>query len=121
MIRVAGLYGLGRNEIKIPVSRTESVDSGPIVMTLDPESESSGNLGVLDFQEHSLRMRNGIQLVFGGLHDVVKGEEYDRALLNPPRGLAVTEATINPGYCGWEARTCVDFLPGSMWSGSGGG
>lgn len=119
--RIAGLSGLVREQVQVPLSATESVGSGPILLTLDPEADASANVGVIDFENNTMRMRYGVQIAFGGLHELVKSGEYDRALLNPPRGVSVTEAKINPDYSGWEAQSCVDFLPGSMWSGAGGG
>jgi hypothetical protein len=121
MFRISGLYGLIRETVSVPISPTESVDSGPTLMTLDPEADASANVGVADFEKNTLRMRNGVQLVFGGLHALVTSGAYDRALLNPPRGVSITDAKINPDYSGWEAQSCLDFLPGSMWSGAGGG
>jgi len=119
--RIAGLSGLVREQVQVPLSTTESVDSGPILLTLDPEGDASTNVGVIDFENNTMRMRYGVQIAFGGLHELIKSGEFDRALLNPPRGVSVTEAKINPDYSGWEAQSCVDFLPGSMWSGAGGG
>lgn len=121
MFRISGLSGLVREQPQIPVSPTETIDSGPVVMTLDPEADASGNLGVADFAACTIRMRNSLQFVFGGLYEVAKSGDYDRALLNPPRGISTSDAKINPDYSGWEAQTCLDFLPGSMWSGAGGG
>lgn len=121
MIRISGLYGLVREQVQVPVSASESIDSGPILLTLDPEADASANVGVADFGKGTMRMRYGVQLAFGGLHKLVVSGDYDRALLNPPRGVSVTDAKINPDYSGWEAQSCLDFLPGSMWSGAGGG
>lgn len=121
MFRMAGLWGFTRQSIQVPVSTTKSVDSGTALMMLDPETDASANVGVADFKENKIRMRYGVQLVFTGLHELVKSGEYDRSLLDPPRGISITDARINPDYDGWEAQSCVDFLPGSMWSGAGGG
>lgn len=121
MVRIGGLYGLVREQVQVPVSPSKSVDSGPILITLDPEADASANVGVADFEKGTMRMRYGVQLVFGGLHSLVASGDYDRALLNPPRGVSITDAKINPDYSGWEAQSCLDFLPGSMWSGAGGG
>jgi hypothetical protein len=121
MVRIAGLYGLVRDEVQVPVSASESIDSGPVLLTLDPEADASANVGVADFGKNTMRLRYGVQIAFGGLHELVKGGDYDRSLLNPPRGVSVTDAKINPDYSGWEAQSCLDFLPGSMWSGAGGG
>jgi hypothetical protein len=121
LFRISGLYGLVRGQQQVPVSPTETVDSGPVLLTLDPESDPSASMGVADFEASRMRMRNTLQFSFGGLLDLAKSGNYDRALLNPPRGISTTDATINPDYSGWEAQTCLDFLPGSMWSGAGGG
>jgi hypothetical protein len=121
MFRIAGLSGLVREQQQVPVSPTETIDSGPVLMTLDPEADASANVGVADFGASRIRMRNSLQFVFGGLYAAAKSGDYDRALLNPPRGVSTSDAKINPNYSGWEAQTCLDFLPGSMWSGAGGG
>jgi hypothetical protein len=90
-------------------------------MTLDPEVDASAHAGVADFEQNTMRMRSGFQLMFSGLHELIADEKCDRSLLNPPRGLSITDARINPDYSGWEAQSCIDFLPGSMWSSAGGG
>jgi hypothetical protein len=121
MFRVSGLYAITRESIPISVSPTETIDSGPTILTLDPEADASANVGVVDFEQNTMRMRNGLQLVFTGLHKLVVSGEYDRALLNPPRGVSISKAKINPDYAGWDSETCIDFLPGSLWSSTGGG
>ncbi len=121
MVRTTGFFAFVREPVQVPVSPTESIDSGSILMTLDPESDASANVGVADFKENTMRMRNTIQLAFHGLRELAVSGDYDRALLNPPRGILVTDVKINPDYSGWEAQSCLDFLPGSMWSGAGGG
>lgn len=121
MFRVSGLYGLGRSSFPVPISEHETVDSGQLLMTLDPEADASANVGVVDFAQGTMRMRNGVQVVFPGLHQVVKAGKIERSLLNPPRGIAITDARIPPDYAGWEAQSCLEFLPGSMWSGAAGG
>lgn len=121
MFRISGMYGIARESVPVRLSPTESVDSGQVLITLDPESDAAGNTGVADFDEGKIRMRYGAQVVFPGLHEVVRSGGYDRSLLNPPRAAAITDCRINEDYDGWEADTCIDFLPGSMWSGAGGG
>jgi hypothetical protein len=121
MVRTSGFFAFIRKPVQVPVSPTESIDSGAILMSLDPETDASSNVGVVDFKENKMRMRNTIQLAFHGLRELALSGDYDRALLNPPRGVMVTDARINPDYSGWEAQSCLDFLPGSMWSGAGGG
>lgn len=121
MFGISGMYGITRESFAVPISRTESVDSGPCFMTLDPEVDASAHAGVADFEQNTMRMRSGFQLMFSGLHELIADEKCDRSLLNPPRGLSITDARINPDYSGWEAQSCIDFLPGSMWSSAGGG
>ena len=45
VFKVAGLYGLNRVGVRLPVSETETIDSGPICNTVDPEADPSGNVG----------------------------------------------------------------------------
>jgi hypothetical protein len=121
MVRTSGFYAFAREPVQVPVSPTESIDSGAVLLTLDPESDASANVGVADFKENTMRMRNTIQATFHGLREVAASGEYDRSLLNPPRGIMFTDVKIDPDYSGWEAQSCLDFLPGSIWSGAGGG
>jgi hypothetical protein len=121
MFRIAGLYAFARESVRVRVSPTESVDSGLASITLDPEADASTHTGVADFEKGTIRMRYGAQVIFPGLHELVRSEGYDRSLLNPPRATAMTDCRINKDYDGWEAQTCIEFLPGSMWSAAGGG
>jgi len=121
LFRITGLYGLARDSVRLPLNRDESIDSGMICVTIDPEADASGNVGVIDFAARTLRVRYNVQLIFPGLHDLVTSRRYDLSLLSPPRAVATDDCTVTGDYAGWHAKGCVDFLPGSLWSGAGGG
>jgi hypothetical protein len=120
IFRVAGLYGLSKESVPFPVSQTESVDSGPVSITLDPESHSA-NLGIIDFDRCYLRVRYGIHGVFPGMHQLVMSGKHDLSLLGPVRAVATDECRVTPDMSGWRALGCLDFLPGSIWAGASGG
>lgn len=121
IFRVAGLYGVSTHSAPFPVSRTEAIDSGIVSVTLDPETGSSGNLGIMDFEKRYLRVRYDAHLVFPGLHELVMSGQHDLNLLGPVRATATDECAVNEEYTGWRALGCLDFLPGSMWAGAAGG
>jgi hypothetical protein len=121
LFRVTAMYGLCREGVSLPLSTEESIDSGPICVTIDPDGDPAGNVGIIDFERRKLRVRYAVQLVFPGLHDLVLGGQHDLALLNPPRAVATDDCTVTGDYTGWHAKGCVDFLPGSLWAGAGGG
>lgn len=121
LFKVTGLYGLCRAGARLPLNREESIDSGPICVTIDPDGDASGNIGIIDFARRTLRVRYAVQLVFPGLHDLVLSGKHDLSLLNPPRAVATDDCTVTGDYRGWHAKGCVDFLPGSLWAGAGGG
>jgi hypothetical protein len=121
VFRLAGLYGICREGIEMPLNETESIDSGPVTMMLDPESPPSSNMGVVDFESRKLRVRYSVQAVFPGLYDLVTSGRYDTSLLNPIRATATDDCEVTEDYSGWRALGRMDFLPGSMWSGAGGG
>jgi hypothetical protein len=121
IFRVAGLYGFCRDSVKFPVSRTESIDSGPVSLTLDPESDLSANLGVIDYDNCYLRVRYGVHGVFPGIHELVMSGKHDLSLLGPVRAVATDECTLSDDMSGWRALGCLDFLPGSLWAGASGG
>jgi|ERR1019366_7637077 hypothetical protein len=120
IFRVAGLYGLSKESVPFPVSQTESIDSGPVSITLDPESHSA-NLGIIDFDRCYLRVRYGIHGVFPGMHQLVMSGKHDLSLLGPVRAVATDECKVTPDMSGWRALGCLDFLPGSIWAGASGG
>jgi hypothetical protein len=121
MFQIKGLYGFNCEGAKVPLANGRSLDSGPISLTLDPDAPASSNIGIVDFARKRLRVRYAVQLVFPGLYDLVKSRAYDLSLLHPVRGIATDECEVAEDYSGWRALGRLDFLPGSMWSGAGGG
>lgn len=121
LFTVSGLYGLSRGSVDLPVSARETIESGQICVTIDPLSDPSGNIGILDYERRSLRVRYGVQMVFPGLHELVTSGNHDLSLLSPPRAVATDDCTVTPELSGWRALGCIDFLPGSLWAGAGGG
>jgi hypothetical protein len=120
IFRVAGLYGLSRESVPFPVSKTESVDSGPVSVTIDPENLNA-NVGMIDYDRCYLRIRYGIHAVFPGMHQLVMSGKHDLSLLGPVRAVATDECQVTPEMTGWRALGCLDFLPGSLWAGASGG
>jgi len=121
VFRVAGLYGVSRHSVPFPLSKTESIDSGMVTITLDPESHAGGNVGIMDFEKRYLRVRYNVHAVFPALHELVTSGKYDLSLLGPVRATATDECAVNEEYSGWRALGCMDFLPGSLWAGASGG
>ena len=119
--RVAGLYGLCMEGIRMPLNERESIDSGPISLTLDAESDPATNIGMVDFERGTLTVRYAIQAVFPGLFDLVTSRRFDTSLLNPVRGTATDECTLTDDHSGWRALGCLELLPGSLWAGAQGG
>jgi hypothetical protein len=121
VFRVGALYGVCPNGVDIPLGGDASVNSGPVTVTIDPEADGSCNLGVVDFAAHSLTVRYGVQAVFPALYDLMRDGDHDPALLNPVRMVATDDCTLTPNLMGWRALGCLEFLPGSVWSGAKGG
>ena len=121
VFRVAGLYGVSTHSAAFPVSATESIDTGTVSITLDPESGASGNVGIMDFEKRYLRVRYNIHAVFPALHQLVMSGKHDLSLLGPVRATATDECAVTEDYSGWRALGCMDFLPGSLWAGASGG
>ena len=119
--KIEGLYGICREGISMPLNRDESIDSGPVSFMLDPEGPPSSNFGVVDFERNKLRVTYQIQAVFPGLFDLVKDGRHDPSLLKPIRAVATDDCEVKDDLRGWHARGRMDFLPGSLWSGAGGG
>lgn len=120
VFRVAGLYGLSKESAKFPVSKTESIDTGPVSVTMDPEN-TTANIGMIDYDRCYLRIRYGIHAVFPGMHELVMSGKHDLSLLGPVRAVATDECQVTPEMTGWRALGCLDFLPGSLWAGASGG
>jgi hypothetical protein len=121
IFRVAGLYGVSNHSVPFPNSKTESIDSGMVSITLDPESAASGNVGIMDFEKRFLRVRYNVHAVFPALHQLVMSGKHDLSLLGPVRATATDECAVTEDYSGWRALGCMDFLPGSLWAGASGG
>ena len=121
LFRVSGLYGFCSEGAKIPLGRDGPIDSGPITVTIDPDAGPSCNLGVVNFSGRTLKVRYGVQAMFPALHDLVTSGNHDPGLLNPVRIIATDDCSLTPDVKGWRALGCLDFLPGSAWSGAKGG
>lgn len=121
MFQVAGLYGLSAEGMRMPLSERESIDSGQVSVSLDPEASQSGNIGMIDFERCKLRIRYAAQVFFPGLYDLITSERHDISLLNPIRAVATDNCEVEPDYSGWRALGTLEFLPGSLWAGAGGG
>jgi hypothetical protein len=121
MFRVMALYGLSREGIRMPLNESEAIDSGQVCVTLDPDSDSSSNVGAIDFTERSLVVRYGAQLVFPGLYKLISQRRFDPSLLHPVRATATDHCSLTEDLKGFRARGCLEFLPGSIWSGANGG
>ena len=121
IFRVAGLYGISPEGMKMPLNSEESVDSGQVVLMLDPESPPATNIGIADFDQLAMRVRYGVQGVFPGLHKLVLSGRHSPSLLAPVRAIATDDCTMESDLSGCHARGCLEFLPGSMWSGAKGG
>lgn len=120
MFRPESIYGFGKS-IQLPISRTESIDSGPITLTSDPLSEPNWNCGVIDFAESKITVRYGVQVVFPGMYDLISKGNYEPQLLNPIRITATDNCALTSDTRRWQALGCLEFLPGSIWSGAKGG
>ncbi len=121
LFRVAGLYGFSKNSVRFPVSTTDGVDSGPVAISLDPEAGAEGNVGIVDFETGSLRVRYSAHALFPGIHELIMSGKHDLSLLGPVRVVATDECTLNDDRTGWRALGCLDFMPGSLWAGASGG
>jgi hypothetical protein len=127
MFSVKALYGLSRRSVPMPLNRTESIESGQVCVTIDPEADPSGNIGVIDYTQGEdcgpgrLKVRYAVQAVFPGLYDLITTGQHDPTLLYPVRLVATDDCTLTPDMSGWHALGCLDFLQGSVWAGATGG
>jgi len=121
VFRVTALYGLCPEGIEVPLDEHRSLETGPLMVTLDPDCDATANLGVIDFSACALKVRYGVQAVFPTLYELASSGEHDSSLLNPVRMVATDECTVLPDFMGWRALGCLDFLRGSVWSGATGG
>ena len=120
MFGLRALYGLSPSSIRLPLNERESIDSGQVCVTIDPDADPSCNMGLIDYERGKLTVRYGGQLVFPGLYDLVMGGRHDPGLLHPVRGVATDDCTLTPDLTGWRADGRLQFLPGSIWAGAHG-
>jgi len=118
---VKALYGLSREGVTLPLGAADKVESGQICLTLDPEADQSGNVGVIDYRRGKLTVRYAVQAVFPGLYDLTMSRRYDPGLFSPVRIVATDDCSLSPDATGWHAFGCLDFLQGSVWGGATGG
>lgn len=118
---VRSLYGLNLSGVKFPLNETESIDTGQICISLDPDSDATCNVGFIDFEQRYLKIKYGVQAIFPGLYELITQRRFDPSLLNPLRAVATDECSVTEDYSGWKALGCLDFLPGSVWAGASGG
>ncbi len=121
LFAVKGIYGLSKHSIPLPLNERESIESGQICATADPDADPSCNLGVIDYERGVLTIRYGAQAIFPGLYELLSQGRYDPGLLHPVRAVATDQCTLTPDYRAWRALGCLEFLPGSIWSGADGG
>ena len=122
VFHVTSLYGLCPEGVEAPLGvGGGAVSSGPVSVSIDPDADSSCNIGVVDFDARKLRVRYGVQAVFPALYDLVTVRGHDPGLLGPVRMVATDDCTLTPNLMGWRALGCLDFLRGSVWSGAKGG
>jgi hypothetical protein len=120
MFGLRALYGLSPSSIRLPLNERESIDSGQVCVTIDPDADPSCNVGLIDYERGKLTVRYGGQLVFPGLFDLVMGGRFDPGLLHPVRGVATDDCTLTSDLTGWRADGRLQFLPGSIWAGAHG-
>lgn len=119
--KIQGLYGLSFAGMRMPLNKEEFIESGQVCVTIDPDADSSSNLGMVDFEQGKLRVKYGAQMVFPGLYKLVTTGRFHPSLLHPVRAVATDECTLTEDRSGWHALGCLDFLPGSIWAGASGG
>lgn len=118
---VSHLYGLSRSSVRLPINEQSSIESGQICMMMDPQADATCNLGHADFSKNMIRVKYGVQAVFPGLFKMVMEKRYDPGLLNPIQATATDDCPMNADLTGFTAEGCLEFLPGSYWSGAHGG
>ncbi len=121
LFRVTSLYGISKRGMKLPINGTESIDTGPITITLDPDGEKSCNLGIVNTDSRHMKVRYGLQAVFPALQELLAQEKEENSLLNPPRAVSNNTCTLFDDGNGFLTQGLVEFLPGSLWSGTKGG
>jgi len=115
------IYGLSPRSYQFPINERESIESGQISISADPDVDPSFNIGVIDYDRLKLKVRYGVQIVFPGLWKMVTEGNHDPSLLNPVRAMATDTCTVTEDLRGWHALGLLQFLPGSIWAGAEGG
>lgn len=121
VFRITALYGISKESVRFPLGGSRWVDSGPMTLCLDAEASSAGNIGTIDFSRPTLTIRYDAQLVFPGLHSILREARHEPSLLSPIRLTATDDCQVSEDLSGWRAVGCLEFLPGSLWSGAKGG
>jgi hypothetical protein len=115
------VYGLSPRSVTMPINERETIESGQIAISLDPDVDPSFNIGIIDYERLKLKVRYGAQIVFPGLWKMVTEGKHDPSLLNPVRAMATDTCTVTEDLRGWHALGTLQFLPGSIWAGAEGG
>jgi hypothetical protein len=118
---VKSMYGLSRQSVPLPVNESQTIESGQVCVTLDPEADQLGNIGTIDYVGGKLKVRYAVQAVFPGLYELIRSGDHDPSLLAPVRMVATDDCILTGDMKGWHAYGCLDFLPGSIWAGASGG
>lgn len=121
VFRIVALYGVSKESVRMPLTRTHAIDSGQMTLSLDPDPSPAGNVGTIDFSQLSVTVRYDAQLIFPGLHSLLRESRFEPSLLGPVRVTATDKCQVTEDYSGWRAAGCLEFLPGSIWSGAKGG
>src|SRR3989440_9750005 len=83
-----GVYGLSPRSIQMPINERESIETGQITISMDPDVDESFNIGVMDFERLKLKVRYGVQIIFPGMWKMITEGNHDPSLLNPIRAMA---------------------------------
>jgi len=118
---VKALYGLSRQSVSLPVNGDQTVESGQVCITVDPDADQGGNIGTLDYSAGKLKVRYAVQAVFPGLYELLRSGDHHPSLLAPVQMVATDDCILTGDMKGWHALGCLDFLPGSIWAGAAGG
>jgi hypothetical protein len=116
-----GIYGLSKGSIAMPINERETIESGQIAISMDPDVDPSFNIGIMDYERLKLKVRYGVQMVFPGMWKMITEGKHDPSLLNPVRAMATDTCTVTEDLRGWHALGTLQFLPGSIWAGADGG
>jgi hypothetical protein len=122
MFRVATLWGFSRNGLQLRLSDSDVIDTGELYSSLDPHADPGSNVGVVDFERRTLRVRYGIQIMCPRMFDAVIEQGFDPAFAIPMRVINTEECAVNADLSGWQAKGVTEVLPGgNPLMGIGGG